>query len=755
MFRGLYNRLFALPVAGRAARPTAKQSRPLLETLEDRTAPAVLNLTSAGASGWINGAFFEQVDPQATGTGLIQSFVRIQRNPATEGTEQGYNTDFRDVQFDEKSDHTFTHSIRLNDIQTENINGTKYLEFWLDINETKPGRLLSLDQLQVSIAGSGDLTGYTDDGTYGGQATPVYDMDGAPDGDSRVDLDYFLNHGSGSGDLRVLIPKEACGKGNPYVYLYSHFGDKYEADSGFEEWWVLEAKKGKPPTFDISGMKFNDVKGDGVKDATDPALKGWEINLYEDKDGDGEIDAGEYVTSTTTAADGSYSFTGLDAFKQYIVAETQQGGWIQTFGGGPEGDGPYTVYLNDNLGDVDFGNFERIDISGTKFNDKLGDGITSDDSVQGGFTIDLYKETNGVMGLQTEADGDTPADTLSDSTKTAADGSYSFNDLGPGTYYVQEEVPDGWMQTYGGTYTIEAMSGVDSTGNDFANFELIDISGMKFRDLDREGDKDPGEPGVGGITIELYKESNGVAGLQTEANGDTPADTLFDSTTTASDGTYSFEDLGPGTYYTQEVVPSNWIQTFGGTYTTVAMSGVNDTDNDFGNVEIGGGGAHTLGYWSNQNGQTTIEELGGWNTVRDDLADLNLRNADGSLFDVAHSTYDEFRSWLLGGNGVNMAYMLSVQAVTMKLNVMAGEAGLTDPDGTPFNTGDAVVYAPGVIDGQDFITVDELLGEATKVLYGNGEDYLDLTSDSPDRGFATLLKTALDDANNNKIFVVS
>ena len=68
----------------------------------------------------------------------------------------------------------------------------------------------------------------------------------------------------------------------------------------------------------------------------------------------------------------------LEAYKQYIVAETQQGGWIQTFGGGPDGDGPYALTLNNDLSDLDFGNFERIDISGTKYNDRLGDGITGE-----------------------------------------------------------------------------------------------------------------------------------------------------------------------------------------------------------------------------------------------------------------------------------------------------------------------------------------------------------------------------------------
>src|SRR5262249_13202157 len=54
----------------------------------------VLDLTTHGSSGSITGtvggaALFQQIDHQSTGTGVIDSFVRLQHN----GTEQGYNTD--------------------------------------------------------------------------------------------------------------------------------------------------------------------------------------------------------------------------------------------------------------------------------------------------------------------------------------------------------------------------------------------------------------------------------------------------------------------------------------------------------------------------------------------------------------------------------------------------------------------------------------------------------------------------------------
>ena len=75
----------------------------------------------------------------------------------------------------------------------------------------------------------------------------------------------------------------------------------------------------------ISGQVFNDLNANGLKDTSESGQSGWTI--YLDADGNGQLDTGE--TSTTTAADGSYSFNGLAA-GTYNVAEVQQLGWQQT-----------------------------------------------------------------------------------------------------------------------------------------------------------------------------------------------------------------------------------------------------------------------------------------------------------------------------------------------------------------------------------------------------------------------------------------
>ncbi|MDY6940080.1 MAG: pre-peptidase C-terminal domain-containing protein [Cyanobacteriota bacterium] len=83
-----------------------------------------------------------------------------------------------------------------------------------------------------------------------------------------------------------------------------------------------------PETGEIAGLKWNDLNGDGVRDANEPGLEGWTI--YLDDNQNGQLDANE--TATTTDADGEYRFTELGA-GTYTVAEVLQNGWEQTYPG--------------------------------------------------------------------------------------------------------------------------------------------------------------------------------------------------------------------------------------------------------------------------------------------------------------------------------------------------------------------------------------------------------------------------------------
>jgi hypothetical protein len=222
---------------------------------------AIYDLTTAGSSEVINGAKFMTFDIAPTGTGNIDSFVRIQKN----GVEQGYNTDASSFAYDEKAG-VFTHSLLLGDVPTVQLTagGPLFYEFGLDINQTKGGALLSLDSVMIFRETVGDLSVPVDN-LDDPPGALVYDMDAG--GDNWVKLNYDLGAGSGQGDMYLYVPTTmfSTGTGN-YVYLYSKFGVQtgYEGNDGFEEWFVRENLTPPPPPVPVPAAALLGLLGLGA-----------------------------------------------------------------------------------------------------------------------------------------------------------------------------------------------------------------------------------------------------------------------------------------------------------------------------------------------------------------------------------------------------------------------------------------------------------------------------------------------------------
>jgi len=182
---------------------------------------AVLDLTTAGSSGTINNARFYQFDEIPTGSGLIDSFLRIQGK----GIQQGYNTDGT-TEFQTMS--SFTHSIQLSVVPTPYIDGIYYREFLLDINQDGQ-RFLSVDDIKIYLDAAPNISGWPDN-----FSTPLYNLDAGED--NWITLDKVLNPGSGHGDMLALIPNDLfTGLESQYVYVYAKCGEHFIADDGFEE----------------------------------------------------------------------------------------------------------------------------------------------------------------------------------------------------------------------------------------------------------------------------------------------------------------------------------------------------------------------------------------------------------------------------------------------------------------------------------------------------------------------------------------
>jgi uncharacterized repeat protein (TIGR03803 family) len=99
------------------------------------------------------------------------------------------------------------------------------------------------------------------------------------------------------------------------------------------------------PASGISGQKFHDLNGNGVRDPGEPARAGWTINL-------------SGGATAVTDVNGYYYFQNLAA-GTYTVTEVPQSGWTQT---APAG-GSYTVTLgvSQQVNGRDFGNYRTND----------------------------------------------------------------------------------------------------------------------------------------------------------------------------------------------------------------------------------------------------------------------------------------------------------------------------------------------------------------------------------------------------------
>jgi hypothetical protein len=222
----------------------------------------IVDLTTAGSSGTIGSANFQQMDQQPTGTGVIDSFLRIRKT----GNEAAYNTSGNlSSPFNQLGGSQYNRDLLLSSVPI--VNGS--YQFLLDINQINSGTkpLLSLNQLQVFLTDTPGQTGGSwnpNPGTDGRLDTTglthlnsVYDMNPGGGTANGVKLDYSLNPGSGAGDMYLYLPTSLFDTANgQYVFLYSQFGNppgEYGSNDGFEEWAVLTPVVIPEPSTMIAG----------------------------------------------------------------------------------------------------------------------------------------------------------------------------------------------------------------------------------------------------------------------------------------------------------------------------------------------------------------------------------------------------------------------------------------------------------------------------------------------------------------------
>ena len=301
------------------------------------------------------------------------------------------------------------------------------------------------------------------------------------------------------------------------------------------------------PLGSLSGFVYVDNNNSGQKLPGDAPIAGVMLTLV-------RTDTASPVTigTTTTAADGSYSFAGLTP-STYKVVETQpsayldgldsrNGAIIAGSAAGVDTVAGIVVTAGNNSPSNNFGELAPASVAGTVYFDKDASGtLTAGDVGLSGVTVTLTG-TNDLGAI-------TPI-----VATTGPGGTYSFGNLRPGTYAVAEAQPAGYAQ---GTDTVGAV-GTVSTGTLSAtdvfsgvalapgtagvayNFGELGtgISGTVFYDANKSTTLDAGDSGLGGLTVTLKNAAGAVVA----------------TTITAANGTYSFPNVAPGTYTVVESV---------------------------------------------------------------------------------------------------------------------------------------------------------------------------------------------------------
>ncbi len=199
------------------------------------TASPTVDLSTAGSSGSVNGALFEQyTTTHGTGTGHFDTFLVLQQH-GNSGQEEAYNTDWSPLPLDAK-EPAHTNALLLSEVPTVERNGTLYREFVLDIHQDAAGsdRYLSLDYLMVGLGNTPSPSGEVS-GVF---ANTVYTLNSSTS-DNWILLNSALSSGGGQGDMLALIPNSCFANATgEYVYLYSKFGVHNAANATPEEWSV-------------------------------------------------------------------------------------------------------------------------------------------------------------------------------------------------------------------------------------------------------------------------------------------------------------------------------------------------------------------------------------------------------------------------------------------------------------------------------------------------------------------------------------
>jgi hypothetical protein len=404
----------------------------------------------------------------------------------------------------------------------------------------------------------------------------------------------------------------------------------------------------------LGDLVWFDRNGNGTQDAGEAGFGGVTVEL---RNGSGGV-----IATTTTDADGGYSFSHLapGSYTVRVDASTLPAGLAATYdldGTGTAGAATASLAAGATRTDVDFGYRGTAALGDRVWYDVDGDGAQDAfESGLAGVTVQLVDGGGNVIAA----------------TVTGADGLYFFGDLAAGSYTVRvaastlpgEGAPtfdlDGIATPDSAVATLAA--GATRTDVDFGYRGTAALGDRVWYDIDGNGAQDAGEVGLNGVTIDLLDGSGNV----------------LLSTVTSGNGGYTFAGLLPGTYSVRVAavtLPGGAVATYDldGTGTAHLATATVASGQNLSTVDFGYRGPASLGdrVWLDLNGNGA-----------QDSGEPGLSNVAVELVDGAGNVL-AIRSTTSGGlygfsNLLAGAYTVRVVSTTLP----GGLVQTSDLDGT-------------------------------------------------------------------------
>lgn len=318
-------------------------------------------------------------------------------------------------------------------------------------------------------------------------------------------------------------------------------------------------------TSSIGYFVWEDLNGNGIRDAGEPGVNGVTVNLlnnlgtmidtmitdsYNDNPGYylfEDVVPGEYQLEFIPPL--GFTLTIQENIAANGSKPNQLTGLTNSFVLGADED-----IMDMNAGVLDV----RSKIGNFVWEDSNGDGIyqAGEEGVNG-VVVHLLNELDAIIETTETVDDE-----------DGNQGYYYFEDLLPGTYRVQFIPPTGYQltvqedtlingskpnQTTGITNDIVLTAGVDRLDIIAGLIDLrttADIGHFVWLDENKDGIWQTNEPGMNGVVVELLDDTNNVIATTTTSD-----DYIGDP------GYYEFVDLAPGSYQIRFTAPTNYLLT--------------------------------------------------------------------------------------------------------------------------------------------------------------------------------------------------